>query len=223
MTSQYHAEILDSEIEQLNTQFPKISESITFTDKWKEVKERLEVLNKEIIMKKQGKFVQDKLAFTEGFTYKWGGKQRPRRFNTRQRAFKETTSVTDLTESDSSISSLSSQVAPSSTKSRAPGIPRKRSLTDEDHPTKELKKGKKHSKSKKPTHPSCPGTQASGSNTQQSTLHNIIPKVPHTNPQTLFPNLGFLAQPTPEPSRRGSLDVCVLKTPMPNTAPNLTS
>lgn len=65
LTSQYYADMAmqDDGIKHLNAQFPKIMDSPTFTDKWKDVREHLETLNKEIITKKQGKFAQDKLAF----------------------------------------------------------------------------------------------------------------------------------------------------------------
>lgn len=96
--------LLDGEIDWLNGQFPNVMDSTSFPDKWKEVRERLEVLNKEIIVKKQGKFVQDKLAFSEGYAYKWTGRQHPRRNTVRNRRPQETTIVTDLTESNSSIS-----------------------------------------------------------------------------------------------------------------------
>lgn len=55
ITSQYYADmaVLDGEIEHLNAQFPNIMDSTTFPTKWKELKECLEALNKEIIVKKQ--------------------------------------------------------------------------------------------------------------------------------------------------------------------------
>lgn len=57
-TTQYHADmsVLDGETDRLNGQFSNIMDSTSFPDKWKEVRECLEVLNKEIIVKKQGKF-----------------------------------------------------------------------------------------------------------------------------------------------------------------------
>ncbi|XP_077335488.1 E3 SUMO-protein ligase KIAA1586 homolog [Lithobates pipiens] len=131
---------LDGEIERLNEQFSKTMESPTFREKWKEVRERIEILNREIIVKKQGKFVQDKLAFSEGYAYKWGNKLIRRKFS-RTRAPKETLVTMDYTESDSSVSSLSSQVT--NVNLRAPGPPRKRSLTGGGHPAKDSKKGKK--------------------------------------------------------------------------------
>lgn len=76
LTTQYRSDMtmLDGEIERLINQFPNIKDSAPFTDKWREVKERLETINKDIITKKQGKFLQDKLAFSERYAYKWSGK-----------------------------------------------------------------------------------------------------------------------------------------------------
>lgn len=117
------------------------------------------LLTRTSLLKKQGKFLHDKLAFSEAYAYKWSGKLHSRRNNFRNRK-PQTATATDYTESDSSISSLSSQVTSRSTNPRAPSIPRKRSLTGENHPTKDPKKGKKqHGKTLKTQQASRSGLQ----------------------------------------------------------------
>lgn len=54
---------LDQEIDSLNTQYLHLVGNSVFTDKWKEIKTRLETLNKEIIINKQTKFNKDKAAY----------------------------------------------------------------------------------------------------------------------------------------------------------------
>lgn len=95
--------VLDGEIVRLNVQSSNIMDSTTFPAEWKEVKECLEALNKEIIVKKQGKFIQDKLAFLEGYAYKWTGKLPTRKKNMWTCSPQEMTNLIDLTESDSSV------------------------------------------------------------------------------------------------------------------------
>lgn len=183
--------------------------------------ECLEALNKDIIVKKQGKFIQDKLAFSEGYAYKWTGRQHPKRNTVRNRRPQETTTVTDLTESDSSIPSLSSQATSRPLNSCTPGIPHKRSPTGEGHPSKDPKKGKKHGKISKAQQPPRSGVKTPQDGALQPTLHKIIPKLLQPNTKTLLPHSVFLVQMTPEPTRQGSLDAFLLKTPMPATSPNL--
>lgn len=48
-----------------------VFEIASFSDKWKEIKERLETMNKDIVTKKQKKFNLDKLALSQGYAYKW--------------------------------------------------------------------------------------------------------------------------------------------------------
>ena len=75
--------ILDREIENLNTQFLHLTGNLIFADKCKELKVRLETLNKEIISNKQTKFNKDKAAYAEGYAYKWStgpiGRKKPKR------------------------------------------------------------------------------------------------------------------------------------------------
>lgn len=127
LTTQYRSDmtILDGEIDRLLNQFPNIKDSASFTIKWKEIRDKLENLNKDIITKKQRKLFQDKLAFSEGYAYKWFGKP-PSRKNKNFNRKPPILTATDCTESDSSISSLSSQVTNYPTLPRAPSAPRKK-------------------------------------------------------------------------------------------------
>lgn len=78
--------LLDKEIESLNEQYQHVFETPSFSDRWKEIKERLEVMNKDIVIKKQKEFNLDKLAFSQGYDYKWsnrsGGRGQGRKPNT---------------------------------------------------------------------------------------------------------------------------------------------
>lgn len=100
LTTQYALDMisLDSEIDRLNTQYQHLLDAPAFSAKWKKVKEHLEGMIKEITIKKQAKFVKDKLAFSEGFVYKWSRRSTGRRgflWGTQPR-----NSVTDQSESD---------------------------------------------------------------------------------------------------------------------------
>lgn len=84
LTTQYTLDMtsLHEEIERLNLPFKHLLDILdipSFSTKWKGVKERLEGMNKDIITKKQAKFVKYKLAFSEGFSYKWSGRSVSRR------------------------------------------------------------------------------------------------------------------------------------------------
>lgn len=160
LTTQYRTDMtsLDCEIDRLLNQFPNIKDSASFTNKWKEVRDKVENLNKDIITKKQRKFFQDKLAFSEGYAYKWSGKP----YSRKNKSFNRKSPIltaTDCTESDSSISSLSSQVTTRPTTSRAPSGPLKRSLTGDNSITKHPKKGKQHGKALKTPPTPRPGGQ----------------------------------------------------------------
>lgn len=98
--------ILYQEIDCLNTQFLHLVGNTVFTDKWKEIKKRLETLNKEIIINKQTKFNKDKAAFAEGYAYKWSTGQTGRRNPKRNQ---HTGNPNTEAESDSSASSMASQ------------------------------------------------------------------------------------------------------------------
>lgn len=98
--------ILDQEIERLNSEYSHLVDNPTFVVMWKELMERLEILNKDIILKKQNKFSKDRSAFVEGYAYCWSGRKLGRRglphvYKTRN----PTTAV----KSDSSLSSVYSQ------------------------------------------------------------------------------------------------------------------
>lgn len=98
--------ILDQEIDRLNTQFVHLVGNSVFNDKWKELKARLETLNREIIINKQTKFNKDKVAFSDGYAYKWAGTQNGRRAPRRD---PHGGNLNREVESDSSLSSLASQ------------------------------------------------------------------------------------------------------------------
>lgn len=219
LTTQYRSDMtsLDAEIDRLLNQFPNIQESGSFTNKWKEIRDKIESLNKDIITKKQRKFSQDKLAFTEGYAYKWSGKSSSYKHK-RQNRQSPAPTATDYTESDSSISSVSSQINTRPTSSRAPGAPRKRSLTGDSSTTKHPKKGKQYGKALKTPQTPRPGVQTPSMGSLHPTLHNIIPKLLQPNIQTLLSQPSFLVQPGPEPSKQGNLDMFVQKTPIPSTS-----
>lgn len=104
---------LDNYIDHLNLQYKHLLEMPVFYTKWKMLKERLEALIKDIITKKQGKFAKDKLAFFEGYAYKWTGRNLARRGPLSEHSHQGKSITMDPTESDSSLSSSFSQQASS--------------------------------------------------------------------------------------------------------------
>lgn len=169
LTTQYRTDMtsLDVEIDRLLNQFPNIKDSASFTNRWKEVRDKVENLNKDIITKKQRKFFQDKLAFSEGYAYKWSGKP----YSRKNKSFSRKPPIltaNDCTESDSSISS---QVTTRSTTSETPSVPRKRSITGDNSTTKHPKKGKQHGKALK-TPPPRPGGQTPQDPSPHPTQHH---------------------------------------------------
>lgn len=85
-----------------------------FTKKWQYVKDYITKINKDIIFKKQSKLMKDRMAFVEGFAYRWQTPLQvrgPRNNKHRNQRLRNKFDVTNEdTESDSSMSTLSSQL-----------------------------------------------------------------------------------------------------------------
>lgn len=171
---------LDSDIERLNSDYSHLVDNIVFKTKWKELKERLESMNKDIIVKKQIKFGRDKSALTEGLAYRWFGRSQGRRGSSR--ANTTTNSITDI-ESDSSLSStLSSQSTSHPNTLPTSNSSRKRLRFGGNTPPTNSKKDKKGPKGSRSSR--APPTQTPNDTTTSlegavghSTLHGTIPKV----------------------------------------------
>lgn len=96
-----------------------------FSTKWKEIKDRLELMNREIITRKQSKFAKDKMAFADGYAYKWTGRN-PTRWGPPQNNHAHNPTA-NYTESDSSLSSsLPQQTGPRTTDTSTLNSPHKR-------------------------------------------------------------------------------------------------
>lgn len=153
-------------------------DATSFSDKWKEVRWRLEVMNKDIITKKQAKFVKDKLAFSESFAYRWTDRSTGRRGPPKGQPSIRFQS--DHSESDSSISSSRSLgIGSRTTGSLATNATRKRTRRNKGTSPAAPRKGKKlsttHQSAHMPGEPSPESNQASGSATPATTLHHLIP------------------------------------------------
>lgn len=118
---------LDKEIETLRINENQYSSNAEFKKKKQEWLQHLGKYNKNVLMRKDQKFYQDKLAFSGGYAYRWqkGGFLNKRGFPPR----KNTQNYTTIYKSDSDISISSSTVSSqkpqnktsrSSVKGRAP-------------------------------------------------------------------------------------------------------
>lgn len=193
---------LDSEIDRLNIQYQHLIEITSFPDKWKEVRGRLEGINKDIIIKKQAKFVKDKLAFTEGYAYKWTDRPSGRRGPMRGQLPSRPVPV--HSESDSSVSSShSSNTGPRPSGPSSTNVTHKRSRQMDTTPPTAPRKGKKTSTSHQSAHtPGEPSPETnpgagntSSTNTSTTTLHHVIPKALGStliNPKKALLDLDFL-------------------------------
>ena len=212
---------LDSGIDRLNVQYQHLMDVTAFADKWKEVRTRLEGLNKDIIMKKQAKFVKDKLAFSEGYAYKWADRPLGRRGPLRGQVPMRPTIANS--ESDSSISSSRSF----NTGTRPPGsssanATRKRLRRTGNTPPTAPRKGKKtsttHQSAHTPGEPSPEANSNAGMNTPVTTLHHTISKALGStliNPKKALLDLDFL-----DLTKQLKIDTFIRKapsTPLPAT------
>lgn len=117
LISHYQDELghLDEEIITFQTKNDNLKNHAQFNQKWQEVKDYITKINKDIIFKKQNKFMKDKSAFMEGYAYHWHSSSHNRRF--RKTTPKKRSPDNDMMytdddteiDSDSSLSILSSQ------------------------------------------------------------------------------------------------------------------
>lgn len=212
LVSQYDKDLtqLDTDIERLNVQFQHIKETPAFTAGWQEMRIRLETLNKDIILKKQSKFNKDKLAFSEGRAYRWGGRPANRNFRTKSHPT-HNTSHEDVMESDSSISSTMSQTI----SSRAPDTSQTRQRSGKRTYTKAGLPPNQSNKKRSDQ------AQANTMSNLTPILQNILKNGAQSQtPKTLSPQTDFLDPQTglviPRPSKKQTnLDQFVSQTPTP--------
>lgn len=117
LISYYQDELghLDEEIILFQTKNDSIKSHAQFNKKWQEVKDYITKINKDIIFKKQNKFMKDKSAFMEGYAYHWQSPSHNRRLRktTPKKRYQDnemmfTDDDTEI-DSNSSLSILSSQ------------------------------------------------------------------------------------------------------------------
>lgn len=117
LISHHQAELalLDEEIITFQTKNDNLKSHTQFNHKWQEVREYITKINRDIIFKKQNKFMKDKTAFMEGCAYHWqtpSHNRRPRKTNPKKQHPNNGSMFTDddtEIDSDSSLSTFSSQ------------------------------------------------------------------------------------------------------------------
>lgn len=116
MVAHYQTELtnLDQEIIAFQAVSDTLKNHAQFNKKWQEVKDYITKINKEIIFKKQNKLTKDRIAFTEGYAYRWQTpfqSRGPRKMNLKRKQSGNEIDTTDEdteTDSDSSLSIFSS-------------------------------------------------------------------------------------------------------------------
>lgn len=116
LVAHYQTELtsLDQDILSLQSSSDNLQNHAQFTRKWQDVKDYITKINKDIIFKRQSKLVKDRAAFAEGFAYHWQTPSQgrgPRNNKSKNQHLGNEFGITNEdTESDSSMSTLSSQL-----------------------------------------------------------------------------------------------------------------
>lgn len=122
---------LDVDIEGTCLRLQTFKTHKSFMDREIKLKKHLEVYNRDILTKKDGKFSKDRSAFEENRAYKWSGDQQYKK----NRGFgKRKDHYSAISNSSSSLSSVYSQVPPKNKKAPGPNHPQGQKTNTDNAP-----------------------------------------------------------------------------------------